>query len=166
MYRWLQGPGAAFKDPLPGSTNYLNAYDANGRLIRLQGKPRPEENKDSNGKAMSSSGEEGAEAELEKNLAGPQRIPKEGGDDFMPFPLNRQFRSQSVLAEELRDEIWRRVMEKGQSVRVVSAEMGVDMARVGAVVRLKTIEHEWIEQVCLILFFPLTQSVLWRLKLA
>ena len=139
-----------FRDSLPGSTNYLNAYDANGNLIRLRGKPKSEENGDANDKATTSP-EEGIEGEVEKNIAGPQRIPRESADDLIPFPLNRQFRSQAVLSEELRDEIWRRVVEKGQSVRVVSAELGVEMSRVGAVVRLKTIENEWVKQVCLCL---------------
>lgn len=65
----------------------------------------------------------------------------------MPFPLNRNFSSQSVLSEELREEIWARVVLGRKSVKVVSAELGVDMNRVGAVVRLKTVEKEWMRKV-------------------
>ena len=43
MFNWLNGPGAAFRNPLPGSTNYLNAYDPSGRLIRLTEKKRAED---------------------------------------------------------------------------------------------------------------------------
>ncbi|PGH12293.1 hypothetical protein AJ79_04359 [Helicocarpus griseus UAMH5409] len=32
--QWLNGPGAAFKEPKPGSTNYLSAYNNQGVLIR------------------------------------------------------------------------------------------------------------------------------------
>jgi len=35
-------------------------------------------------------------------------------------------------------------MKDGKSVREVSAELGVEMSRVGAVVRLKEIEKEWM----------------------
>src|SRR5438876_628033 len=34
FYEWLNGPGAALKEPLPGSTNYLGAYDKYGNLVR------------------------------------------------------------------------------------------------------------------------------------
>src|SRR5689334_21063428 len=34
FYEWLNGPGRALKEPLPGSTNYLGAYDRYGNLIR------------------------------------------------------------------------------------------------------------------------------------
>lgn len=57
-----------------------------------------------------------------------------------PFPLNRTFFSQPVLSEALRQEIWRRVKVEGKSVRIVSVEMGVEMRRVGAVVRLVEVE--------------------------
>src|SRR5215471_10098677 len=38
MFWWLNGPGAAFKHPLPGSTNYLSAYDRKGKLLRVEEK--------------------------------------------------------------------------------------------------------------------------------
>ncbi len=145
MFRWLQGPGSAFRDPLPGATNYLNAYNASGQLIRSSNK-EPRRGDD---EAASSSvpGEEDAVNTGEKNIAGEFELPKETSDDLMPFPLNRNFRSQAVLSEELREEIWQRVMREGKSVRVVSAELGVEMNRVGAVVRLKSVEKEWIQKV-------------------
>ncbi len=93
-------------------------------------------------------GEDDALDAGEKNIAGGNELPKEGPQDLMPFPLNRQFRSQAVLSEELREEIWERVIRKGKSVKVVSAELGVEMNRVGAVVRLKSVEKEWIQKVC------------------
>ncbi|KAL9119215.1 MAG: hypothetical protein Q9187_004231 [Circinaria calcarea] len=146
MFRWLRGPGAVFKDPLPGSTNYLNAYDANGRLFRAAGSNRKDEGKDAENRQSTLPGEEGMEGEDKKNFASGQPIPRERPDDLMPFPLNRQFRSQPVLSEELREEIWHRSVKVGESVKVISANLGIEMARVGAAVRLKTVEKDWIQQ--------------------
>lgn len=142
MFSWLNGPGAAFRNPLPGSTNYLNAYDATGRLIRATEKKRPED-PDSNESS------EGETPSLEKNIQGERAIPRETLDDLMPFPMNRQFRSEPVLSEELKDEIFRMWKEDGKTVRRISADMQVEMRRVGAVLRLKSVEEEWKNQVCL-----------------
>jgi hypothetical protein len=35
FFFWLATKGANFKNPLPGSTNYLGAYNANGELKRV-----------------------------------------------------------------------------------------------------------------------------------
>ena len=75
-------------------------------------------------------------------------VPRETADDLMPFPLNRHFRSQPVLSEELKEEIYKRVMVEGQDVRTVSASLSVEMRRVGAVVRLKAVEKQWESEVC------------------
>ncbi|KAL8809023.1 MAG: hypothetical protein Q9200_003801 [Gallowayella weberi] len=149
MYRWLNGPGAAFRDPLPGSTNYLNAYDPQGNLIRAKAGPTTTSGTQSGSKTT---GEEGdldlgtGGNLLDQNVAGGKPIPKETVDDLVPFPLNRSFRSQPVLSEELRDEIYRRISKEGKSVRTVSDELKVEMRRVGAVFRLKTIENQWIQE--------------------
>ncbi|KAL8974676.1 MAG: hypothetical protein Q9197_001080 [Variospora fuerteventurae] len=147
MYRWLNGPGSAFKDPLPGSTNYLNAYDPAGNLIRARTRSDP-----TLGGARRGGGDEVESATgaprnnaLEQNVASGKPIPMETHDDLMPFPMNRLFRSQPVLSEELRDEIHKMVQD-GMSVRTVSEKLEVDMQRVGAVYRLKTIEHQWIQE--------------------
>ncbi|KLU90561.1 hypothetical protein MAPG_10413 [Magnaporthiopsis poae ATCC 64411] len=63
-----------------------------------------------------------------------------------PFPLNPQFQSHSVLSEELREDIWRRVMVEGEPMLSVSAELGVDVRRVSAVVRLKEVERTWVDK--------------------
>ncbi|KAL9609383.1 MAG: hypothetical protein Q9167_005852 [Letrouitia subvulpina] len=140
MFRWLNGPGSVFRDPLPGSTNYINAYDRDGRLIRLRKRGKDPA-------ADSDAGAQDPDASpnpFDVNIAGEGKpIPREQPDDLMPFPLNKKFRSLPVLSEELKDEIFRRVMERGQSVRTVSADLGVEMRRVGAVVRLKSIERQW-----------------------
>lgn len=148
MYRWLNGPGSAFKDPLPGSTNYLNAYDPAGNLIRARTRSDPTlGGRRGGGDDVESATGAPRNNALEQNVASGKPIPMETHDDLMPFPMNRLFRSQPVLSEELRDEIHKMVQD-GMSVRTVSEKLEVDMQRVGAVHRLKTIEHQWIQEVC------------------
>ncbi|KAL8755462.1 MAG: hypothetical protein Q9184_004795 [Pyrenodesmia sp. 2 TL-2023] len=145
MFRWLNGPGSVFREPLPGSTNYLNAYDHSGNLIRARTQTNPRLN-NTEGAVDADSGTGMARHALDQNFAGGKPIPKETADDLMPFPMNRQFRSQPVLSEELRDEIYRMISQEGKSVRIVSEKLEVDMQRVGAVYRLKTIENQWIQE--------------------
>ena len=72
------------------------------------------------------------------------RVLDEGQENHSPFPGNQAFVSQPILSEEVRDDIWKRIMQDGQSVRDVSVTLGVDMRRVAAVVRLKEVEKEWL----------------------
>lgn len=110
FYQWLEGPGEVFRHPLPKSTNYLNAYDRAGNLLRAT-KHR---------EASTSTPETADSRALDAAAEGPE-IPKETAEDLRPFPMNNHFVSQSILSEELRVEIWRRVQEDGKSVRQVSA---------------------------------------------
>ncbi|KAE8354820.1 eukaryotic mitochondrial regulator protein-domain-containing protein [Aspergillus coremiiformis] len=71
---------------------------------------------------------------------------EEGRRIVPPFPLNPNFLSQPILSEELRDAIYDRVVNQKQSVRVVSVDLGVDMRRVGAVVRLVELEKRQKQQ--------------------
>lgn len=127
MFQWLNGPGMAFKEPLQGSTNYLNAYDINGGLLRAGGR-----------KPYKDTGE---------RLEEPLDLPRESPDDMMPFPMNKYFKSQAVLSEELKDEIYKRVMQERQDIRDVSADLKVEMRRVAAVVRLKAVEDQMVKDV-------------------
>lgn len=72
---------------------------------------------------------------------------KESRSDLQPFPLNNHFISESILSEPLRQEIWHRVQNEKKSVRTVSVELGVEMRRVGAVVRLVELENQIKAQV-------------------
>ena len=74
------------------------------------------------------------------------RIQSEGVS-LKPFPLNRYFKSEPVLSEELREVIWAKVMKDAMSVQEVSAQLGVEMRRVAAVVRLKEVEKAWVQSV-------------------
>ncbi|KAJ5689446.1 hypothetical protein N7462_003838 [Penicillium macrosclerotiorum] len=58
-----------------------------------------------------------------------------------PFPNNRNFLSESILSEDLRNEIYVQVVEKKKSLRAVSVELGIDMKRIAAVVRLVEMER-------------------------
>lgn len=164
MFAWLNGPGRAFREPLNGSTNYLGAYDRSGKLRRGNGRAlqendeaKLEKNKkkedeededdlDDVEKEQRREAKKSAAANAEAKDARRERGP-ETPQDLRPFPLNQNFRSQSVLSEELREQLWKEVSENKRSVSTVSAVYGVDMRRVGAVVRLKTVEKEWIAQV-------------------
>tara|TARA_R110002003_G_scaffold37_19_gene2261 strand:+ start:11317 stop:11877 length:561 start_codon:yes stop_codon:yes gene_type:complete len=77
-----------------------------------------------------------------------EKLPPETAEDLRPFPLNQYFRSQPVLSEDLREAIYHRVKRDGATVSLASVEFGVSNERVGAVVRLKQLEKEWIAQVC------------------
>lgn len=64
-----------------------------------------------------------------------------------PFPMNPLFQSQPVLDEGMREEIYKRVKKQNLSLKAVSADLGVDVRRVAAVVRMKAIEKQWETEV-------------------
>lgn len=135
-------------NPLNGSTNYLGAYNAQGQLKRVVEAATEAERKKK--KKEGKANEPAKDNTLEESGEGKEfkgEIPSETTRDLQPFPLNRNFVSQPVLSDELREEIWKRIMKDGKSVREVSAELAVEMSRVGAVVRLKEIEKEWEQTV-------------------
>ncbi|KAI0548468.1 eukaryotic mitochondrial regulator protein-domain-containing protein [Xylaria curta] len=75
----------------------------------------------------------------------PQYLPTwDGETTLQPFPLNPHFKSHKVLDEKARELIWEKVMRDGETIKAVSAEFGVDIRRVAAVVRLKEVEKDWI----------------------
>lgn len=173
MYAWLNGPGRVFENPLLGSTNYLGAYDKSGNLIRGRDNPR-EENTNEDLPSLEADAEAEANDEMRERKdrtdedkvdaleeevqrqekAGKSRegkdddgaLSRETMEDLRPFPLNKQFRSQPVLSEELREAIYNEVVARGISLPTVSVQFGVSNERVAAVVRLKQMEKEWIGQ--------------------
>jgi hypothetical protein len=80
----------------------------------------------------------------DQNTPGPQYL---GAQSDQPFPNNFLFRSQPVLSDMLKEEIYNRIMVKGDAIKSVSREFGVDVRRVGAVVRLKEVEKRMIAEV-------------------
>jgi len=139
FFRWLGTQGQNFLNPLPNSTNYLSAYNAAGQLKRVveAASDRAERSRQSGGTSNSNDNNESGGGNSNGEL------PPETVRDLRPFPMNPAFVSQPVLSEEMREKIWERIMKKGQSVREVSASLGVEMSRIGAVVRLMEIEKEW-----------------------
>ncbi|KAM0325046.1 hypothetical protein ACHAQA_007583 [Verticillium albo-atrum] len=74
----------------------------------------------------------------------PSNGPRYLGDaNDQPFPLNPLFRSPRVLDESMREEIFRRVTEQKLSLKAVSADLGIEIRRVAAVVRMKALEKQW-----------------------
>jgi hypothetical protein len=162
MAAWLTGPGFKFRRQFPGSTNYLSAYDKMGNLMR-RGSRRdeidPQEESRREERALKEEDEqeldeaerharaEGRAADRARREAQLKHTPRERISDMRPYPLNRDFRSEPVLSEELREELYRQIVIKKMDLQGVSAAYGVDMRRVAAVVRLKTVEKQWIEEV-------------------
>ncbi|KAF1951302.1 hypothetical protein CC80DRAFT_496127 [Byssothecium circinans] len=173
FYEWLNGPGRALKEPIPNSTNYLGAYDKYGNLVRAspgwQARQKEVEKQNQGETEAAEEGEElaaplkGQEADepdmaarrLEEEAKAAKkkdeeddRLPPETVEDLRPFPLNKYFRSQAVLSEELREAIYQYMTDPVQprSVPGASSHFGVSNERVGAVLRLKQMEKEWIAQ--------------------
>lgn len=131
LFRWLTSQGESLRNPLEGSTNYLGAYNKEGKLKRVVTA------------AANGSDKDGDKGKSRDKNSRSSELPPESARDRVPFPLNPQFVSEPVLSETFRDQIWRQIMREGKSVREVSVAMKVEMARVGAVVRLKEVELEW-----------------------
>jgi len=170
MNAWLNGPGKAFRKPLPGSTNYLSAYDKQGNLVRARKDDQQQESQ-RRLKQLDQEQQEAARADnADPNLSEEQRelrateranrrnalnreeeeregVPKERDRDMRPYPLNEYFKSQPVLSEALREQLYIQIVKYGHDLASVAASFGVDIRRVAAVVRLKTIEKRWVEEV-------------------
>jgi hypothetical protein len=120
--------------------------------------PAGQENLDELEAAIRSGEAEENEAKTSGEEQDDGKLPPETAEDLRPFPLNQYFRSQPVLSEDLREAIWHRVKKDGATVSLASVEFGVSNERVGAVVRLKQMEKEWIAQVCLLHFSTTSYS--------
>ena len=158
LFRWLGSQGQNFLNPLSGSTNYLGAYNGEGQLKRVvEAAAQAERERKKKAGKTSEPAKEDTSEDSEEGRGFKGETPPETTRDLTPFPLNRSFISQPVLGDELREEIWKRVMQDGKSVREVSAELAVEMSRVGAVVRLKEIEKDWEQNVSCSPFFNVPQ---------
>lgn len=168
MWQWINGPGKVFRDPLPASTNYLSAYDKQGNLLRAR--RNQDRDRDRGERGEEEEEEEAAvQRELDQGLDNVERekraieratsraekeerearggVPKERQGDLRPYPLNQSFRSQPVLSEELREQLYTQVTAYRADLSSVAATFGVDVRRVAAVVRLKTVEKQWEAEV-------------------
>jgi hypothetical protein len=128
FWAWLTSEGASLRSHVPGRTNYLTNLRNRNEASKSSG--------------VSPDGALSAE-DVSEDLT-TQR----------PFPLNPFFTSEPILSEGFRDAIYERVAVQKKSVRSVSVDFGVDMRRVGAVVRLVELEKRWKEQVKFFHFPP------------
>ena len=69
------------------------------------------------------------------------------GPDPRPYGLNLYYRSERVLSEELREAIYAEWAERKTPLREISQRYFVCVERAAAVVRMKQIERDWLEQV-------------------
>nr|POF07194.1 37s ribosomal protein s35, mitochondrial [Quercus suber] len=161
MWEWLSGPGQAFLQPMQGSTNYLGAYNKSGQLMRAGRKENREQTEEvSEEQILREEDEEGIDAaeagrraerrererERQEDLDSRGGVPPERLQDLRPYPLNKDFASQPVLSEELREQIFEQVTANKHDLETVASTFGVDIRRVAAVVRLKTIEKQWLSE--------------------
>ncbi|KAK0717239.1 eukaryotic mitochondrial regulator protein-domain-containing protein [Lasiosphaeria miniovina] len=65
-------------------------------------------------------------------------------DGTQVFRNNKLFKSEPVLSEKARDAIFSAVVEDQLPLKAVSQKFGVDMRRIAAVVRMRSIERNWI----------------------
>lgn len=150
MFEWLYGAGKKLRQPLKGSTNYLGAYNRSGTLTRVEkASSRGPRNIDANNEDPLEMELEAERQKQQRDNKGPSKdsLPPEMPSDLRPFPRNNDFRSQPVLSEPLREEVWRRVRVEGHDVTLVSSSLGVTAERVAAVVRMKEIEKRWQQEV-------------------
>ncbi|KAI1178836.1 eukaryotic mitochondrial regulator protein-domain-containing protein [Nemania sp. FL0916] len=77
-------------------------------------------------------------------LLRPDASQEEQNRTTYPFPINPHFQSFRVLDDKARELIWQKIMHDGETIKAVSAEFGVDIRRVAAIVRLKEVEKDWI----------------------
>lgn len=133
MFAWLNTRGKSFQYPVENNTNYLTDYDRQGFR------------RDDEDGSKTSEGTEGPEAGRQADASGRGRNSRKR--PRQPFPLNEHFISSPILSEGLREEIWRRITVDKKSIRNVSVELGVEMRRVGAVVRLMEVEKQWRAEV-------------------
>lgn len=157
MFDWLNREGVALKTYVPGAPYYLT------NLIqdRVSGGRKPSASEagaadaaDAADTVRETSVKADADADADPNAnaeadadANTHSQTNEADRPLRPFPLNPHFVSESILSEALRNEIYKRVARDKKSLRSVSLELGVDMRRVGAVVRLVELENRWRSQV-------------------
>ena len=185
MYQWLLGSGDKYRKAKPDGPNYLDSpmsrtqnatrrqgnapqaktpmeevTEAVGQLDEVPASPE-----DVTGSAVrTATGPMSEEEEyydtmnrLKKARDAPSTASRrdQTAQKQYPFPSNHHFVSQPVLSEELKEAIYKDIKAQGKTVRETSERFQVSMERVGAVVRMKQMERDWLEQVrCLRQPFP------------
>ncbi|OAA74931.1 Ribosomal protein S35, mitochondrial [Akanthomyces lecanii RCEF 1005] len=65
------------------------------------------------------------------------------GEPDIPFPNNPLFRSEPVVNDQTKRFIYQRATQEGVALKAIAAEMGLDVRRVAAIVRLKEAQKQW-----------------------
>ena len=97
MFRFLEGPGKQLKYARPGTTNYLGAYDKQGRFLR--GGKRIAEDPEEEDAENEEAGQEKKDGQTTSKKV-KSNLPPETQEDLRPFPLNPFFRSEPVLSDQ------------------------------------------------------------------
>ncbi|CAG8532117.1 3371_t:CDS:2 [Gigaspora margarita] len=63
-----------------------------------------------------------------------------------PFPMNPQYKPQPPLTDSTKESIWKKFIETGQSVRELGTFYGISIKRVEAILKLKKLEKDMIQQ--------------------
>lgn len=75
------------------------------------------------------------------------------GTPGVVFPNNPLYRSEPVVNDPTRRLIYERATKDGQALKAIAAEMGLDVRRVAAIVRLKEAQNQATKSVCIFLPF-------------
>lgn len=126
---WVANEEPKYREVTPGKPNYLTLHTNDGLNARMDAQ-----------RALD------RDAELETGHR-PGHHDTKTKANHRPFPLNPYYVSQSILDDKFKESVWTSVMVDGMSVRDTSVKMGIDMRRVGAIVRMKEIEKEWMRTV-------------------
>lgn len=147
FWAWINSTGRNFvQPPVPGESNYLSDYRRDGERKTAPRRARsgPRSQSLPEGETVDSRALADAAIEDNSRAVDAQEVYR----SKIPFPMNHHFYSTPILSEALRLEVWKRVQVEGQSVRQVSADLNIDMRRVGAVVRLVEVEKRMRAEVC------------------
>ncbi len=74
------------------------------------------------------------------------------GEPDIPFPNNPLFRSEPVVNDQTKRFIYQRATQEGVALKAIAAEMGLDVRRVAAIVRLKEAQKQWTNSVSFLRF--------------
>jgi Eukaryotic mitochondrial regulator protein len=147
MLQWIETEAQSLKRPNPiGGPNYLQRIKRKGRNLGEDNKRSTAsvDAENEGGSPLEDTAVTNADSYLRKlNSSSGLRLKRK----LRPFDLNPYFVSMPVLSEMLREQIYKYVVDDGHSVKEASEHFLVSNERVGAVVRMKQIERNWVQAV-------------------
>ena len=70
-------------------------------------------------------------------------VSAKGANMLQPFPSNPHCKTNYIISNELKEEIYELIQVQGQSTQQVSQKYGLKIPRIEAIVKLMTIEKKW-----------------------